>query len=169
LIRQCWPVDHYCQWIRRCVTAHPVNQEARPVPGDIVQVGRGTEELRIQRKETHRATGYKASVPPIHDDSHQTAAACHIKQLPTIIAPSWPGTAAVGNLPAPVTARKRHNVDLVAAGFIRDISDPMTVRSKASVVRAKARGLYKREWFPITGYRQHPEICLGVGILAVSI
>src|SRR5262245_21218156 len=138
-----------------------VNEKAFPVARYVIMVARWIRRMDVEQGfgicDLERCT--------LHVDPHRHYFVLGAKEknfLP-ITTPSRFAASIARNLPFTARYRKRRNVDLIASGFVRDVSDPTTVGRKLSVAFVSLR-LQKWKRFAVPGHRQDPHIVLCVAL-----
>src|SRR5439155_6521453 len=80
------------------------------------------------RKQGHWCSGFQRLPIGLHRGCHHLAVQRHVKDFLASLVPAGLDAAVTGDLELPARSRKRLDVDLEPAGFVRLIGDPLAVR-----------------------------------------
>src|SRR5262249_2975819 len=136
-----------------------VNEKAFPVARYVIMVARRIRWMDVEQGfgicDLERCT--------LHVDRHRHYFVLGAKEenFFPVTAPSRFAASVARNLPFAARYRERRNVDLVAPGFVRYVSDPATVGRKLSIAFVSLR-LQKWKRLAVPEHRQDPHIVLCV-------
>src|SRR5262249_50732199 len=98
-------------------------------------------------KQGHRSPGFERLTirRQLHWRRHQLAVQRHVEDFSTVLVPTRLCAAVAGDLKLPARSRKRPDVDLEPARFVRLVCDPLAIGGELAIAFPK-ESLQEREW-----------------------